>query len=177
MKKTGLRNVNVLVLAAFMTALSVVIGWVCKTYLTFGDGSIRITFENTPVILAGIWLGPIVGAVVGAASDVISALLSGYSINPIITVGAASVGLASGLVFRLLKNGKGMLKIASSVFSAHVLGSVAIKSYGLYLYGYAVIMQVRVPLYIGIALAETYIIYILYKNKGVSSQVERMLRK
>ncbi len=177
MKKTGLRNTNILVLAAFMTALSVVIGWVCKSYLTFGDGSIRVTFENTPVVLAGIWLGPVIGGVVGAASDVVSALLSGYSINPIITVGAASVGLVSGLIFRLFKGDKGIFKTACAVFSAHGVGSVAIKSYGLYLYGYAVVMPVRVPLYIGIALAETYIIYILYKNKGVSSQVERMLRK
>ncbi len=177
MKKSGLRNINGLVLAAFMTALSVVIGWVCKTYLTFGDGSIRVTFENMPVILAAIWLGPVVGAVVGAASDVISALLSGYAINPLITIGAAALGLVAGLMFRMVKGNKLALKTVVSVFLAHGIGSVAIKSYALHLYGYAVIMGVRIPLYIGIALAEAYLIYILYKNKGISSRVERMLRK
>lgn len=174
MQKNTIKNTKILVLAAFMTALSVVIGWVCKTYLTFGDGSVRITFENIPVILSGIWLGPWMGALVGASSDVISALLSGYSINPIITVGAAGVGLVSGLVFKYVHINKKMFAVAVSVFSAHCVGSVIIKSFGLWLYGYAVLMWVRMPLYIGIAFAETYIIYILYNNKGVSSGIERM---
>ena len=179
MQKTTIKNTKILVLAAFMTALSVVIGWVCKTYLTFGDGSVRVTFENIPVILSGIWLGPVLGCLVGASADVVSALLSGYSINPIITLGAASVGLVSGIVFKYVPMDKkiGWFKIWLSVFSAHCIGSVIIKSFGLYLYGYAVLMWIRIPLYIGIALAETYIIYILYNNKGVSSGIERLRRK
>lgn len=177
MKKTGLRNTKILVLAAFMTALSVVIGWVCKTYLTFGDGSVRVTFENMPVILAALWLGPVAGGVVGAASDVISALLSGYSINPFITMGAAALGLTAGLAFRLVKSKRLWVKTTASTFLAHIIGSVIIKSYALHLYGYAVLMWIRIPLYIGIALAESYIIYILYNNKGVSSNLERMLKK
>ena len=40
-------NLKKLVFGAMMTALCVVIGLVCKTYLTFG--AIRITFENLPV--------------------------------------------------------------------------------------------------------------------------------
>lgn len=176
-KKNSKNSTRKWVFAAMLTSLSVVIGWVCKTYLTFGDGSVRVTFENTPVILAGIWLGPLMGGLVGICSDVVSALLSGYGINPIITLGAMSVGVVSGLIFKYMGNAKPIVKIPVLVYLAHCIGSVIIKSFGLYVYGYAVLMWVRIPLYIGIALAESYIIYILYKNKGVSSGIERMFDK
>lgn len=176
-KNTTIKNTKALVFAALLTSLSVVIGWVCKTYLTFGDGSVRVTFENIPVILAGMWLGPLMGGLVGICSDVVSALLSGYGINPIITLGAMSVGLVSGLIFKYMGGVKPIIKIPVLVYSAHCIGSVLIKTFGLYVYGYAGMIWVRIPLYIGIALAESYIIYILYNNKGVSSGLERMLNK
>ena len=43
-----------LVLGAMMAAMSVVIGILCKNFLNFGGGLFRITFENLPIILAGI---------------------------------------------------------------------------------------------------------------------------
>ncbi len=174
MKKTTLKNTRVLSVSAFLVALSVIIGWVCKSYLTFGDGSVRITFENIPVILSGVWFGPFVGLAVGMASDVISALLSGYSINPIITVGSACVGVVAGVVAKLVKK-KSFLSFLAVALCAHIVGSIAIKSYGLYLYGYAVLLQIRIPLYFAIAFAESYIIYIIYKNKGVASGIERLI--
>ncbi|MBR2901368.1 MAG: folate family ECF transporter S component [Clostridia bacterium] len=178
MKKTSLRNTKVLAISAFTVALSVLIGWVCKSYLTFGDGSVRLTFENIPIILSGIWFGPAVGLAVGASSDVISALLSGYSINPIITVGSAFVGVVSGVLSSyVIKEKKGFLSYLIISVCAHTVGSVIIKSYGLWLYGYAVLMQVRIPLYIVISVTEAYIIYIISKNTGVRSGIERLLKK
>lgn len=178
MKKTSLRNTKVLAISAFTVALSVLIGWVCKSYLTFGDGSVRLTFENIPIILSGIWFGPAVGLAVGASSDVISALLSGYSINPIITVGSAFVGIASGVLSSyVIKEKKGFLSYLIISVCAHTVGSVIIKSYGLWLYGYAVLMQIRIPLYIVISVTEAYIIYIISKNTGVRSGIERLLKK
>lgn len=178
MKRTSLRNTKVLAISAFTVALSVLIGWVCKSYLTFGDGSIRLTIENIPIILAGIWFGPAVGLAVGASSDVISALLSGYSINPIITVGAACVGAVSGVLSSyIIKDKKKFVSCLLISVCAHTVGSVIIKSYGLWLYGYAVIMQVRIPLYIVISVTEAYIIYILSKNVGVKSGIERLINR
>ena len=139
MKKTSLRNTKVLAISAFTVALSVLIGWVCKSYLTFGDGSVRLTFENIPIILSGIWFGPAVGLAVGASSDVISALLSGYSINPIITVGSAFVGVVSGVLSSyIIKEKKGFLSYLIISVCAHTVGSVIIKSYGLWLYGHVI---------------------------------------
>lgn len=178
MKKTSIRNTKVLAISAFTVALSVLVGWVCKTYLTFGDGSIRLTFENIPIILSGIWFGPAVGLAVGASSDVISALLSGYSINPIITVGSAFVGIVSGILSSyIIKEKKNFASYLIISVCAHTVGSVVIKSYGLWLYGYAVLMQIRIPLYIVISVAESYIIYILNKNTGIKSGIERLIKR
>ena len=92
-----LTNTKALVFAALLTALSVAIGWVCKTYFTFG--AIRVTFESMPVLLAGMMLGPFAGLAVGVASDLVSCLLSGYGVNPVITVGAGLIGIVSGIIY------------------------------------------------------------------------------
>ena len=63
---------------------------------------------------------------------------------------------------------------ALSVLTAHAVGSMLIKSVGLYFYGYALpILLTRVPLYLGIGLAESYLIWLLLKNKRISSAFER----
>lgn len=165
------KTTKAVVLSALMVALSVVIGFLCKSYLTFG--AIRITFENLPVIIAGFAFGPVFGALAGAASDIVSAVASGYSVNPIITVGAAAVGFTAGLLYRHVFKGNGFLSIYLSAQIAHVFGSMIIKTVGLhvlYHYGFAVYLP-RIPLYIGIALAESYIIYILYKNRRIAREL------
>ncbi len=157
------QNLKKLVFAALMTAMSVVIGLFCKSYLTFG--AVRVTFDNLPVLISGVFLGPFYGLAVGAASDLITAPITG-SVNPIITVGAASVGLISGVLGKMMRNKKGYLWVLSAVMPAHVVGSMLIKSFGLwYFYGYTLpLILPRIPLYLCIGLVESYIIYILIKN-------------
>lgn len=162
-----------LVFSAMMTALSVVIALVCKTYFTFG--AIRITFENLPVILSGVILGPFYGAVVGIASDLISAPLSGFGINPVITLGAATVGFVAGLVFKFLPKGAKFVSSLASVMSAHIVGSMIVKSLGLLMYAYPLQMIFfRVPLYSAIGLAESYLVFCILKNKAISKFSEEV---
>jgi ECF transporter S component (folate family) len=162
-----------LVFSAMMTALSVVVALVCKSYFTFG--AIRITFENLPVILSGVILGPVYGAVVGVASDLISAPLSGFGINPVITLGAASVGFVGGLVFKCLPKGAKFVSSLASVMSAHIVGSMIVKSLGLLMYAYPLQMiLLRIPLYSAIGLAEGYLVYCILKNKAISKFSEEV---
>ena len=83
-----------LTLGAMLAAMSVVIGMFCKSFLNFGGGLWRVTFENLPIILAGVFLGPITGGLVGVVSDLTSYLLSPqiYPPNLIVTFGAFAVG-------------------------------------------------------------------------------------
>ena len=161
-------SARVIALCALMVALSVIIGWVCKTYLTFG--AIRITFENLPVLLAGIAFGPVAGALVGAASDLVSCVASGYSVNPLITVGAACIGACAGMFAKYVFKRRGFVSLLATALVSHTAGSVLIKSAGLYLLGYPLAtLLLRIPLYIGIGTAEAYLIYILLKNRQISS--------
>ena len=71
-----------LVLGAMMSAISVVIGMFCKSFLNFGEGLWRVTFENLPIILAGVFLGPVTGGMVGVVADLVSYLLSPQTYPP-----------------------------------------------------------------------------------------------
>lgn len=176
--KRSIRETKVLVLGALMTAMSIIIGLICKTYLTFGDGSIRVTFENLPIILSGIWFGPVVGTVVGIIADVLSALMSPpYSVNPLITLGAASIGFLSGILSRYIIKGRSFPKTLVLTLCVHTVGSIIIKSTMLGIIGYAVVWSVRVPLYLAIAVCEAYLIYVINNNPGISSRIERLVQK
>ena len=127
-KNKGLRAIKILTAAAMLTALGAVIGIVCKNLFTFNI-YYRITFENAPVILAGLLYGPAVGGAVGVCTDVVSCFLSSGAPNPVIMLGAFSVGALAGAVPFLIRK-RCKLQFAVAVAVAHLVGQVAIKSVG-----------------------------------------------
>jgi len=166
-------SLKVMTMAAMLTAMSVVIGIFCKSFLNFGEGLYRITFENLPILLSGIMFGPIVGGVVGAATDIISYLLSPqtYSINIIVTLGAAAVGLVSGVVSRYVLRKKTSARIVFSCLAAHAVGSMIIKPIGLFaFYGWAVLW--RVPMYLVIAPIEIILICAMRRNSTAKKLID-----
>ncbi len=168
------KSIQVLTLTAMLTAMSVVIGMFCKNYMNFANGLFRVTFENLPIILSGILFGPITGAAVGAASDVISYLLTAqaYPINLVVTLGAATVGFVSGFVAKVIIKKNGYAQIIISGAAAHLIGSLIIKSAGLYqFYGWAIMW--RIPLYILIASVELWLLCLLYKNATFRKLIDR----
>ncbi|MBQ6040867.1 MAG: folate family ECF transporter S component [Oscillospiraceae bacterium] len=173
---TVLKDVRVLTLMALLAAMSIVFG----KLLAFNIGpTIRISFENLPLLMAGIFLGAPAGFLVGVMADVIGCLIVGYSINPIITLGAGCIGLIAGLAYSALQKAGLTERIAVSVMSAHVIGSMFIKSVGLMVYySYSLPMVLpRVPLYLAIGTVESMIIILLMKNRIFAEQVERLRRK
>ena len=126
-KKTGER-VKILTTLAMLAALSAVIGIVCKNFLTF-NVYYRITFENLPIICAGLVFGPLAGAACGVCADIVSCLCStNPALNPLITVGAACVGLCAGAVPKLVIRKRCAAQYALAVAAAHLVGQVAVKS-------------------------------------------------
>ncbi len=167
-------NIKILVFCALLCALSVAVGWICKLYLTF-FGALRVTFENAPIILAGLLFGPVAGGCVGAVSDLTSCVMAANAVNPIIFAGSVSVGAISGCFSRNFLKNRSYLRVLASALASHAVGSVILKSAGLYTYGYAIpLLLMRIPLYFAIALAESYIIYIIMKNRDISARLERM---
>lgn len=168
MEKNSLfKSIKELTLAAMLVAMSVVIGIFCKSILNFGGGLFRITFENIPIIIAGLLFGPIVGGVSGLASDLISYLLSGqvYPPNLIVTLGAFMIGVVSGVVAKFVIKKRSSMQIIAAGGLAHIVGSMIIKPIGLYtFYGWAVLW--RIPLYLVIAPLEILLICLLFKSNG-----------
>ena len=151
--------------AAMLTAISVVIGVFCKNFLNFGYGQFRITFENLPILLSGILFGPVVGGVVGLSSDLVSYLLSSqnYPPNLIVTLGAFSIGFISGYVSHHIVKKPGTLQVIASAIPAHIVGSMIIKSIGLYQFYHAAVLW-RIPVYLLIAPLEITMLCLLFRN-------------
>ncbi len=159
-------TLKVMVMSAMLTAMSVVIGIFCKSVLNFGNGLFRISLEGLPIILSGIMFGPVVGGLVGAAGDIISYFLSPqvYPINIVVTIGSAMLGAVSGIVSEFIIKKRGYAQIITASLSAHIIGSMIIKSAGLYtFYSWAVLW--RIPLYAVISGVEIFLLCLLYKNK------------
>ncbi len=177
-KRSGVfGKVKTLCACALLCAAAVCIAYLCK-FMTVG--SIRITFENLPLILAGIFFGPLAGFVTGICADLVSTAVSFYGLgglNPIITLGAGSVGLMSGLIFRLVRVKYGSIRVLLAVSSAHIVGNMIIKSIGLMVYysSYSIVTVLpRIPLYIAIGAIEYIIILILTRNKGIVRSVDNL---
>ncbi len=171
MKKTK-DGIRLLTTTAMMTALSIVIGMFCKNFLNFGEGLFRITFENLPIILSGITLGPILGGLVGLASDLISYMLSPqiYPPNLIVTLGATMVGVISGVMSKYVIRKKGNIQIIASAALAHIIGSMIIKPIGLFQF-YSILVLWRIPLYLVIAPIEILLLCLLLKRKSFAKVV------
>ena len=176
-------NPRALCLAALLAAMSLILGKFLQIPTPFSE-IVRISFENLPVILAGIVLGPLAGAMTGAVADLVGCLAYGYSINPLITLGAAAAGLVSGCVSLLLRRAPLLLRISLSAVAAHLVGSVLIKTAGLaawylasYQMGYTELMLWRLLNYAIIAVLEITLLYMLLRHRGVARQLERMCKK
>ena len=170
-QNNGLRNVKVLTTAAMLGALSVVIGIFCKNFLNFGNGLFRVTFENFPIILSGILFGPVVGAVTGIVSDMVSYFLStqSFAISPIVTLGAALVGAVSGAVSNYIIKKRGAVRIIVSTLCAHVIGSLIVKTFGIYAYynmSYSMLLLYRIPTYAAIIAIESFFLCLIFRHKA-----------
>ena len=60
-------------LIALQIVLARFLGWQVSEGL-------RISFESIPVLIAGMWLGPLAGFLVGVISDVLGTIISGYGV-------------------------------------------------------------------------------------------------
>ena len=168
--KNSKTSVRTLVMLALLTAMSVVFARV----FTISTGFVRFNLGALPTHLAAVWFGPAGGFAVGALADMIGGTLSGYSINPLITLGAGSVGLVSGLLFRQLSQLRLGLRLQLSITAGHVVGSVIINSIALHLfYGYAwPVLAARIPNALILSAMNTVLVRLLLQNKSLREIVQ-----
>ena len=120
-------SVRTLTMLALLVAMSIVFSRV----LSISTGFVRFNLGSLPTLLAAVLFGPVEGFAVGAVADMIGGVLAGYAINPLITLGAGSVGLVSGLLYRSLHEMRLGLRLQISVLLGHFVGSMVITSLAL----------------------------------------------
>ncbi len=169
-RETRKKRIMKVSVCAMLIGISTVIGALCREFLTFGI-FIRVTFENLPIILAGLLFGPAYGLAVGVSTDLISSLVTGQEINPIITFGALAVGFCAGIAVEMcdMLSAKPFVKRLSACFVAHFMGNLIIKTFGLKLYyfpdtSFWYLFGIRAAVYSGIFVVEFIIITLLLKN-------------
>ncbi len=175
-KIQNLTNIKVISASTLFAAISIIMGKFLA--LNIGD-TIRFSFENLPIILSGIFFGPIVGALTGAVADILGCFLRGYPLNYILTIAAVFIGFAAGIVFTLLKHCKLYIKTAITLFVCHSIGSVIIKSIGLSIFydlPLTLTLLQRSFNYICVLVCEFFLIVILLKNKLFVKQMDNFTR-
>lgn len=170
------KNLRLIIALSMLTAISII----CGKYLAIRGGDVmRFSLENMPIILAGMVFGPVAGALVGAVADLIGCVMVGYTINPIVTLGATAIGLISGGMPMLLKKWKlnDSLVTIITVAVAHLVGSVLIKTLGLSAYydmPFIILMLWRMLNYAIVGALDGVLVQVIKNNKGVKIQIDRL---
>jgi len=168
-------NVRVLATAALLSATSIILAFIAKSI--FGTGPLRLTFENLPVFLSSFLFGPVIGTLTAICADLVSCLITGMAPLPLITIGAGAVGAVSGIVYRyILPNKNIKLRIAVSVITGHLIGSMIIKTIALYDW-FGVSVLFRIPLYLVTSVIEALILIYLFKSKAFMNQIGKVRNK
>ena len=146
-QKTSLKKIfstQNLVMMAALIAMQIILA----RFLSIqASDTLRISFESIPVILAGMWLGPIPGAIVAVIADLLGTILSGYGTwFPPLVLGPLSVGVLSGLstkyLFRSpLAETRDTWKVAAIVVAVGLLNSFVFGLIGSTLYSCIMVRQ------------------------------------
>lgn len=129
----SLKNVRTLVVSAVLAAISVVLA---RLIIPMPDVSTRFSLEAVPIFLAGMFFGPVPGALVGFSADLVGCLFSGYGYNPLFCVPPILYGLCAGFFRPMLAKKTNPLTIGLAFLPAIILGSILYQSWSLaFVYG------------------------------------------
>ena len=167
-------HLRVLVFASILCALSVILGQYASIKI---GSSIRIGFGALPIVMAGCLFGPWVGLSVGLVSDLVGcAVFYGLgSLIPLVTLGAVAEGFLAGVI------GKKMTapRLIIATFAARIIGSLGIKTLGLWLYYHTPLETIlfRIPIVlIESALTAALLVALFCTNSAVKKAVKGLTR-
>ncbi len=117
-------------LMAMFIALQIVLSKFLMLQLT---DSIRLSIDSVPILLSGIWFGPIAGGIVGAFADMLGTLLfpTAGAYFPPLTIAFFLIGFVAGIASHIVKTKRLFLRAALIVIPAEIIGSYLFKSFAL----------------------------------------------
>ena len=117
-----------LTIMAMLIALQIVLARFVGIQVSEG---LRVSFETVPIMIAGLWLGPVAGLIVAFLSDFLGTIISGYgayfvplAITPILN------GVLPSLAFRFIwKNDVNIWKCVLTVIVTELISSIICGTY------------------------------------------------
>ena len=168
MQKNKNIHLKAMVYSAMLAAISVVMARV----LCFAtpDG-VRWSLDKFPLFLAGMFFGPVMGALTGFVADFIGSLMQ-FGFNPLLCVPAVLYGLCGGLLRRYLCKNTSLLRLGVSYAVPVVVGSVLYQSCVLAKFYFDGVYSAGVKYYLGtrsiqfaiMLVVETLILFSLMKT-------------
>ncbi|RHQ62145.1 folate family ECF transporter S component [Blautia sp. AF25-12LB] len=158
-------NVKTIVFAAVLVAMNLVLSRV----LAINIGStLRITVSATPIYLASLWFGPLVGGICGGLGDLLGCLIQGYAPNPLILVSSVLAGVIPAVFKKYVFRDKvNTWKIAVMLIVHGIVGSLGFTVVGLHVYyatPWSVLYATRVIQTIALTIANTILVSVLYQS-------------
>ncbi|MBQ8880933.1 MAG: folate family ECF transporter S component [Oscillospiraceae bacterium] len=160
--------IKALVYSAMLAALSVVMARV----LCFAtpDG-VRWSLDKFPLFLAGMFFGPVTGALTGFVADFTGSLMQ-FGFNPLLCPPAVLYGVFGGLLRRYIEKNPSVFRLGLSYLFPVVIGSILYQSCmlawlyfdGVYFEGVLYYLSTRSIQFSIMLAAETLIIYMLMKT-------------
>lgn len=166
------KHLPMLILCALFAAMTMIFKRIAVVNIDW----LRLSLENTPVLLAGILFGPVAGFATGMVGDIIGCIYCGFGINPVITLGMALAGGICGLLFRYAQSLPTVPKLICSVYAGHIVGNMIVKTLGIY-WWYGTpwpSLLLRIPTYLIIGAVEIVIFYILLQSKALVRQLQKI---
>lgn len=165
MRKNQVWSIQTMVFTGLLVAIQIVLSRVLmiETPIT------RITFGTIATILAGLWMGPVVGGIEGAAADLIGGFMKyGLSINPVITLSAASWGIIAGFAGWFLAGKSKQVKsviICVEIVLSGVIGTLGLTTLGISMMtgtSFLSLLSTRIPQFLLMAPVNCVVTNILY---------------
>ncbi len=155
-------------LLAMFIALQIVLSKFLRLQLT---DSIRLSIDSVPILLAGMWFGPLAGGLVGALADMLGTVLfpTGGAYFPPLTIAFFLIGLCAGFLAKIVKFKQPLLRAALIVIPAELIGSMLFKSAALsWLIGipFAGMLATRVLPVAVVMIADTLLVALLDRLLG-----------
>lgn len=158
-------NIKTVVYAGVLIAMNLVLARV----LVINIGTtLRFTVSATPIMLSGLWFGPLVGGICGGASDLLGCLMQGYAPNPLILVTSVLTGVIPAVMKKYVFHDRlNTWKIASMAVVHGLIGSLGFTTVGLHIYygtPWSVLYTTRTIQTAALVVANSILVSILYQS-------------
>ena len=162
-------STRALVLAAIFAAMNIILTR-AGVIMLFG-GLVRLSFGKIPLILSGLFLGPLAGAFAGLIGDVLGVIINSHGapmIHPGFTLSSVLTGAVPGIIVILSRRKRSSLfNVITSNIIVLILVNLLLDTLWLsQMYGnpYTVVFQTRLIPHIIIAAINIVVTYPLLKS-------------